>query len=102
MAGSIQTAGEQGSLPLLLQVILMDHVDWLDEQAASLLATRLAEQVCIAVFKALKHCMLVSRPHLCYLSPDRGDPIPFGPPLGLVMMLRETCSWDSVQLALVA
>lgn len=29
----------------LLQVILMDHVDWLDEAAASLLATRLAEQV---------------------------------------------------------
>ena len=28
-----------------VQVILMDHVDWLDEAAASLLATRLAEQV---------------------------------------------------------
>lgn len=38
-------ASNQGVLALL-QVILMDHVDWLDEQAASQLATRLADQVC--------------------------------------------------------
>lgn len=44
---------------MLLQVILMDHVDWLDEQAASLLATRLSDQVCIAVFKTYKHCMQI-------------------------------------------
>ena len=33
------------SAVMLLQVILMDHVDWLDEHAASQLATRLAAQV---------------------------------------------------------
>lgn len=33
-----------------VQVILMDHVDWLDAAAASLLAARLAEQVIFSPF----------------------------------------------------
>ena len=45
----------------LLQVILMDHVDWLDEAAASLLATRLAEQVLVhAVSSRANMCLVLS------------------------------------------
>lgn len=51
----------------LVQVILMDHVDWLDEAAASLLAARLAEQVpksCLSLLALQQHWFMLQ--HVCY------------------------------------